>query len=317
MKRSVRIVGGFTAAVTTGALLVGVAPSAMADDGLAADSRAAHVVERATGTSDLAATTTAPGAAAVAHTQADDGTVTATAPKDAAGAVEITAPDGTTASLGLPQDRATDGTQAGDGTVVYTDAAKDTDLAVQLTDDGGARALTTLKNAQAPTEQRYDLHLPAGTKAVANDTGGYDLLRKVDNDSFAMVVGAIDAPWAKDARGKSVPTNYKLEGDTLVQQVNTTKDTAFPVVADPKFTWGWVTGTAYFKRSETRSIAIYGATAALSVSMLPPPLNVLYRVNAALVTAKAASANSAKQCLKIKFAAGIFVPGSHKGGYCK
>ncbi|MFI8460021.1 hypothetical protein [Kitasatospora sp. NPDC085464] len=36
-----------------------------------------------------------------------------------------------------------------------------------------------------------------------------------------------DAPWAKDATGKSLNTRYRLEGNTLVQSVDTDKSTAF------------------------------------------------------------------------------------------
>ncbi|MEU7649860.1 hypothetical protein [Streptomyces huasconensis] len=286
----------------------------MADDAPATDSRAARVVEKATGISDLAATTTAAGTAAVARTQADDGTVTATAPKDAAGAVKITAPDGTTASLGLPQDRATHGTQAGDRTVVYPDAAKNTDIAVQLTDDGGARALTTLKNAQAPTQQRYELNLPQGTEAVANEDGGYDLVRKVTNDSAAVAVGAIDAPWAKDAGGNKVPTSYKLEGTTLIQQVNTTEETAFPVVADPKFTWGWVTGTVYFNKSETRKIANNGYMAATLIALGPWGWVGPSAATVSYWTWMANKAKNSRQCLKIK---STLKADKYKGGYCR
>ncbi len=42
-----------------------------------------------------------------------------------------------------------------------------------------------------------------------------------------------DPAWAKDANGAPVPTRYEIEGNTLVQVVDFTADTAFPVVADP------------------------------------------------------------------------------------
>ncbi|MEU8972163.1 hypothetical protein AB0D11_23295 [Streptomyces monashensis] len=46
-------------------------------------------------------------------------------------------------------------------------------------------------------------------------------------------VAAVNAPWARDARGKDVPTSYRLDGDTLVQRVDFAAATALPVVADP------------------------------------------------------------------------------------
>jgi hypothetical protein len=51
-------------------------------------------------------------------------------------------------------------------------------------------------------------------------------------------VGAVDAPWAKDANGKSLPTHYQVQGQTIRQVVDFT-GAAFPVVADPKITYGW------------------------------------------------------------------------------
>src|SRR5690606_35644684 len=53
------------------------------------------------------------------------------------------------------------------------------------------------------------------------------------------VAGSVAAPWAKDAQGRPVPTRYTAEGHTLVQDIDTNENTAFPVVADPKITFGW------------------------------------------------------------------------------
>jgi hypothetical protein len=55
----------------------------------------------------------------------------------------------------------------------------------------------------------------------------------------SISVGEFLAPWAKDATGTPVPTSYSVVGDTLVQHVETTPSTVFPVVADPYITWGW------------------------------------------------------------------------------
>jgi hypothetical protein len=57
-------------------------------------------------------------------------------------------------------------------------------------------------------------------------------------------------PWVKDATGKDLVTEFLLSGSTLTQVVHTDRAT-FPVIADPKYTWRWVTGTVYFSREET------------------------------------------------------------------
>lgn len=40
---------------------------------------------------------------------------------------------------------------------------------------------------------------------------------------------------AVDATGQSVPTRYQIDGQSLVQVIDFTAATAFPVVADPDF----------------------------------------------------------------------------------
>ncbi|MGW8378999.1 hypothetical protein [Streptomyces sp. ODS28] len=328
MKRSTHIAGGVVAATTAGAMLLTIAPAAQASDGPSRTERAARTVESATGTHDLAATTSAQDAAAVARTERDGRTGVAKAPRNAAGEVRIVAHDGSTAGLGLPESRTVDGSRSDTGTVVYPDAAQSTDIAVQLTGDGGARALTTLKDSAAPTQQRYELNLPAGTEAVANEDGGYDLVRKADGDKTgdgktghgkagddqpAVTVGTIEAPWAKDANGKKVHTSYRLEGDTLVQQVDTTKDTAFPVVADPQFKWGIITGTLYFNKSETNKAALGGGFLAAAAGMIPG-IGAPSSITLAGWTTMANIAKSHNKCLKINT---WLKPDEYKGGYCR
>ncbi|WP_338703304.1 hypothetical protein V2W30_38835 [Streptomyces sp. Q6] len=207
------------------------------------------------------------------------------------------------------------GVTTSQGTVVYP--LNDTyALAAQRVDASSARALVVLKSAAAPQRYRFPVQVPRGARLVEDGAGG--AVVGIERAPGVLVsVAEIAAPWAKDARGRAVPTRIRVENGALVQTVSPGPGTPFPVVADPKITWGVVTGTAYFNRSETRRIAIYGATAALAANTLPPPLNVLYSVNAAVVSAKAVSANSAKHCLKIKFAAGLFLPSTYRGGYCK
>ncbi|GGY04418.1 hypothetical protein [Streptomyces hiroshimensis] len=300
--------------LATALALLGAAAPAYADGSSTGKAvHAASVVEKATGTGDVAPSVSSPEAAAKATTGTAAGSVTVVAPRASTGDVKATASDGSSLGLKLTGTKDVTGVKAGSGTVVYSEVAKSTDLAVQPTTDGGARTLVTLKDGSASTEQRFAVNLPEGARLIPDGNGGYGVIKSADGGA-TMTVGAIEAPWAKDAHGKPVATSYKLDGNQLVQHVEINKGTAFPVVADPKITWGNVTGTAYFTKSETKNIAIYGATAALSVGLLPPPLNVLYQVNAALVTAKAAEARSDDYCLKIKFAAGIFVPGVYSNG---
>jgi hypothetical protein len=81
---------------------------------------------------------------------------------------------------------------------------------------------------------------------MADGHGGYLITKS--GSKGATVLGSIDAPWAKDANGKAVPTSYRIEGGSLVQKVTTTTGTAFPVVADPKVSYGW---NIYIKFNKT------------------------------------------------------------------
>lgn len=59
-------------------------------------------------------------------------------------------------------------------------------------------------------------------------------------------VATIGAPWAVDADGTPLATNYVIDGETLVQVVHTDASTTYPVTADPGVQsevswWEWVT----------------------------------------------------------------------------
>ncbi|MFD0417499.1 hypothetical protein [Streptomyces sp. NPDC127108] len=305
-------------AATAGAALFATAIPANADTGntRAGDAgNAAAVVEKATGTGDIAPSAAAPGTPAKAVTATEGGDVTITAPDKANGTLNGAADNGSF-GLSLPDAKGVAGVKAGAGTVVYRDAAAATDIAVQPTTDGGARTLVTLKDGKAPESHRFRLDLPQGTDISADGRGGFALHRE-SADGVHVPVGTIDAPWAKDANGDAVPTSYKLDGKDLVQTIETNDKTAFPVVADPKLTWGIVTGTAYFNKSETRKIADNGALSGVVSGFLPPGLNIYWGAHAAVITTTAMKAKNAKKCIKVKFAAGIFVPGQYSGGYCK
>lgn len=58
-----------------------------------------------------------------------------------------------------------------------------------------------------------------------------------------QIVSTISTPWAVDANGMSIPTHYKISGNTLTQVVESSTDTAFPVTADPSW-WWWVANAA-------------------------------------------------------------------------
>ncbi len=97
----------------------------------------------------------------------------------------------------------------------------------------GVREAVTLEDASAPSTYSFPVALPAGEFLSANPDGSVSVMRSFSGGSIS--VGEFLAPWAKDATGTPVPTSYSVVGDTLVQNVETTPSTVFPVVADPMF----------------------------------------------------------------------------------
>jgi len=174
-----------------------------------------------------------------------------------------------------------------------------------------ASTVMTLHDSTAPNAYTFELNLPAGTAMIADGKGGYDL---VDNRyRAARTFAHLDAPWAVDAAGRSLPTAFKLEGSRLTQTIDT-REAAYPITADPHYTWGIITGTIYFNRQETRDIAYSTGAATAFMSVLPPPFDFLFAGASALLAARAAIADNHGECLKVKSDPSI---GFYRGGYCK
>ncbi|MEU2951034.1 hypothetical protein [Streptomyces xanthochromogenes] len=239
MNHGTRIASAVIATVTATALLAGIAPAAMASDGPSRAERTAGIAEQATGTADITPTTQLADGTQQAVTDTGDGLLAVTAPATASGSISATG-DGITIGIALPATSDVKGIKTESGTIVYPGAAKNTDLAIQATDDGGVRSLITINNANAAKEYRFPLDLPAGAVPEQQEDGSVLVLTGADED--ADIIGAFDAPWAKGANGSAVPTSYRIEDGTLIQTVAFDQNTAFPVVADPWWnpsTWNW------------------------------------------------------------------------------
>lgn len=98
--------------------------------------------------------------------------------------------------------------------------------------DGAVQFMTTIEGTNAPTAYEYDMDLAPGTRLVETDDGGVAIVEP-GGDAIAF----IEAPWATDAAGSAVATEYEIHGSTLVQIVEHDEDVAYPVVADPTYYW--------------------------------------------------------------------------------
>ena len=158
------------------------------------------------------------------------------------------------------------------------------------------RVLTVINSAQAPTEFDYDLKRDDGHKLRAVEDG-----RVVVVDGDDVVVAIIEAPWAFDAQGNAVTVSYAASDNVLTLNVAHDDSTVYPMLADPVFTWGYISGTAYFDRQETRNIAITGIVPA-SIFVLAGPWGWVLALYTVEMVAWAVTARLQEgTCLKTKY----------------
>lgn len=195
-----------------------------------------------------------------------------------------------------------------------------------LTGSSG-RILTTFTSPQAGNSVSYPITLPAGASLSSNSDGSISVnISKPFTDSatgkvmgmIKATIGEITAPWAIDSHGNKLPTSYTLEGNTLVQSVDTV-GASYPVTVDPLFTWGYISGTVYFNINETWELAWGSSYVSDLLSFAPAPFDFIGSIYFAGISAYAESVASAGMCVDIKVAlyyAFIPYPGAYSGGYC-
>jgi hypothetical protein len=135
------------------------------------------------------------------------------------------------------------------------------------------------------------------------------------------VTSSRSPPGAKDATWRRLPTHYVLTGNAatgyaLTQHVSTV-GARFPVTADPHYTWGWVTGTVYFNKHETRILA-EAAGAVAFIATLTGPWAALIEPIAISLEAAAWWAVFTGRCVAVKSTAYVYIYSGKTGdGYCK
>ena len=181
---------------------------------------------------------------------------------------------------------------------VYADVNAGTDLVTQSV-EGANRQLLVLED-DAPMQHRFRISTDIPAELRLNDEGGVHVIARgvaveedlpeeisrLDIDLGALEPGEvelayIEAPWALDAQGNAVPTSYEVRGMTLVQTVEH-QGAAYPVVADPSFSCGFMYCTIWHNRWETRQIANHGWTVALACGGVPFPFNATCALYAGL-----------------------------------
>ncbi|QIK63235.1 hypothetical protein G7068_08510 [Leucobacter viscericola] len=181
----------------------------------------------------LVATPAADSGSPLGETFLGDGVVDI--PVNAAEGVSILDEDGSGVLIGLPNASKSD--SAGvveEGAVTYLGSNSANTVVVA---DYGVQMLTTIANEDAPTRYDYPLTLSEGQKLALTDEG-LPAIFGVDGEIEMLVA----APWAKDAAGKDVQTEYEVNGSTLTQIVHHTDSSSvvYPVTADPIWIAPWV-----------------------------------------------------------------------------
>ncbi|WP_049751449.1 hypothetical protein [Acidothermus cellulolyticus] len=178
---------------------------------------------------------------------------------------------------------------------VTPDALPHLDLARQRIPHG-EQDLIILEDSTAPTSVTFTITTPGETLAPTADGGALVL------DSHHQPVAFIAAPWAHDAAGNPIPTTYTITPTSLTQTITPPTTATYPITADPKITWGIITGTIYFNKEETAFIAAYGLSYGYYQYLLAilPPTEAIGDLSST-VTVYAAAAQWLGKCLAIKF----------------
>jgi Protein of unknown function (DUF2599) len=159
----------------------------------------------------------------------DDGSTRIEVPWDARDGISVNSRSGQI-SVGLPfASRAKRAAPVADGLVAF-DNVNGTYTVPVVKSDGSLAITSIIKSSDSANSFQYRFSLPKGVKLVLdNSTGAVDGV-----DEKGKWIAGIAKPWAVDARGADVPTRFELNGNSLVQIVDTNSNSfAYPIVADP------------------------------------------------------------------------------------
>lgn len=171
--------------------------------------------------------------------------------------------------------------------------------------------LMSVFSSKARNSTTYKVQLPSAETLQLDPLGG---VLVIQNGKW---VGRFNAPWALDAANRSLPTSYSITSNTITQTVDTT-GAQFPVVADPHYTWGIITGTVYFNKSETAQAGASATFITAIAAFAPPPFNIILVVYAASISYTAQMAGIHNKCLAVNnLGFSSEYSGTQGDGYCR
>ncbi len=171
------------------------------------------------------------------------------------GDVSAVSPQGTNIGIKLPATPKTKSTVMGAAVL----SSADPSVAVVGSTTGGVQVSQDILSPSAPTSYSYRLSLPVGYRLVPQPNGTVAIMTGSGDAAPgpANTIGWIDQAWAVDANGVPVSTTYSVRDKTLTQTVSYTSTTAFPVVADPTVSFGWLVYVHWY-HSEVAEISWLG-----------------------------------------------------------
>lgn len=163
--------------------------------------------------------------------EAEVGGVDVSIPEEIAEPITLSTETGAAFSLQLPQGVGTvDSAADGERAAVTHELGDGSSLVPLVREDGVVQVLSVLSGPESPSTFDYVFDSSEGSRVVLTPGGGAEVFGD-DGDSIAT----IEAPWATDAAGKSVPTRFAVENSTLTQiiEVADLGSVVYPIVADP------------------------------------------------------------------------------------
>jgi len=93
---------------------------------------------------------------------------------------------------------------------------------------GGRRTFFLIHDATSSHEAEIPVEVPPGGHMSVDPDGSVTVF-----DADGNPVSVVAAPWAYDANGNPVPTDYEVRDGRLIQTVYADEATAYPILADP------------------------------------------------------------------------------------
>ncbi|MDV8006859.1 hypothetical protein [Rhodococcus sp. IEGM 1318] len=94
--------------------------------------------------------------------------------------------------------------------------------------DGGRRTFFLIHDNTSSHEAEIPVDVPPDGHMSVNPDGSVTVF-----DADGNPVSVVAAPWAYDANGNPVPTDYEVRDGRLIQKVYADEATAYPILADP------------------------------------------------------------------------------------